>query len=269
MNKIDIAILGATRGEILSLSESFPQSEKIEIAGNVFTRHVYRNLSLLIGSTGIGKVNAAAITSAVLSRFRVMEVWSVGCAGGYGGAGLRIGDVVITRDSLCGDEGVLSRDGPSSMELIGIPLVQKEGIFFYDRFPLAGFETFCKLHALLPPGSYREECLTCPPQPGRSDDAGENSFLIRYGNSVTVSMASGDVETAEKRFQVYAALAENMEGSAVAQVCFLLDVPFLECRGISNIAGIRDKKNWNLGLAVEHSHAVIRHVLNSISMGEY
>ena len=78
-------------------------------------------------------------------------------------------------------------------------------------------------------------------------------------------MASGDVETAEKRFQTHGALAENMEGSAIAQVCFLFDVPFLECRGISNIAGIRDKKHWDLDLAVDRSHAVIGHVLESIA----
>ena len=160
MEQIDLAILGATRGEISSLSESFPQLERIEIAGNVFTRHARRNFNFLIGSTGIGKVNAAAVSASVLTRFQVMEVWCVGCAGAYGGAGLRIGDVLITRNSICGDEGVLHQDGVSSTELIGIPLLQKEVRLFYDRFPLEGFETFHKVNTLLPPGMYRRDAFT-------------------------------------------------------------------------------------------------------------
>lgn len=265
MEQIDLAILGATRGEISSLYDSFPQSEQIEIAGNVFTRHAYRNFNLLIGSTGIGKVNAAAVTASVLTRFKVMEVWCVGCAGAFSRKGLRIGDVLITRDSICGDEGVLHRDGISSTELIGIPLLQKDGLLFYDRFPLEGFDTFNKLNTLLPPGRYIKDDLTSRLQPCRFDEDAGDSFTIQYGHSLTVGMASGDPETAGKRFQTYAALAENMEGSAIAQVCFLFEVPFLECRGISNIAGMRDKKHWNLRLAVDHSLAVVRHVLENIT----
>jgi futalosine hydrolase len=265
MEQIDLAILGATSGEISSFSNSFRQSDKIEIAGNVFTRHAYRNLNLLIGSTGIGKVNAAAVTAAVLTQFKVMEVWCTGCAGAFNEAGLRIGDVLITRDSICGDEGVLHRDGISSTKLIGIPLLQKDGLIFYDRFPLDGFDSFNKLKALLPSGGYIREAITCRLQPGKFDEDSNDSFAIRYGPSVTVGMASGDPETAGKRFQTHAALAENMEGSAIAQVCFLFGVPFLECRGISNIAGVRDKKHWNLNLAVDHSQAVVRHVLENIA----
>jgi len=269
MEQIDFVILGATRSEISSLCESYPGSEKIEIAGNVFTRHTYRNIYLLIGSTGIGKVNAAAVTSAVLSRFSVSEVWCVGCSGAYSGGGLRLGDVLITRDAVCGDEGVLHRDGLFSSEVIGIALVEKQGRLYYDRFPLDGFETFRKLKALLPPGSYITEGVTGGLQPMRFEEAGENSFTIRYGHSLSVGMVSGDAETAQKRFEVFAALAENMEGSAIAQVCLLFDVPFLECRAISNIAGIRDKDLWDLNLAVGRSHAVIRHVLENIAPPEH
>jgi futalosine hydrolase len=261
MEQIDLAILGATAIEISSLSDSFPQRERMEIAGNVFTRHTHRDLNLLIGSTGIGKVNAAAVAAAILSRFKVKDLWCVGCAGAFSQTGLRVGDVLITRDAVCGDEGVLHLAGVSSTELIGIPLLQKKGRLFYDRFPLDGFDTFHKLETSLPSGSYVKAGCTGLLAASQSAD---NAFAIKYGHSLTVGMASGDMETAEKRFQTYAAMAENMEGSALAQVCFLFDVPFLECRGISNMAGVRDKKHWDLNLATDHSHVVIRHVLENI-----
>jgi futalosine hydrolase len=65
------------------------------------------------------------------------------------------------------------------------------------------------------------------------------------------------MEIARERFQRYGALAENMEGSAVAQACFRFDVPFLECRGISNIVGDRCKERWRIGEAMAHCHSVI------------
>jgi futalosine hydrolase len=265
MEPVDFAILGATHGEISSFSDSFPLVGEMEIAGNAFTWHNYRNLNLLIGTTGIGKVNAAAITAAILSRFKVMEVWCVGCAGAYAGTGLRIGDVVITRDAICGDEGVLQKDRVSSTEFIGIPLLRKESRPIYDRFPLGGFETFRKLDELLPPGRYMTTGATHCLQPGDLSTDPDNSFSIQYGPVLTVGMVSGDIETADKRFQNYAAMTENMEGSAIAQVCFLFDAPFLECRGISNIAGVRDKKQWDLKLAIDRSHAVIRHILGIVA----
>jgi futalosine hydrolase len=173
--------------------------------------------------------------------------------------------VVITRDSICGDEGILYKDRVSSTEVIGIPLLRKEGRPFYDRFPLGGFETFRKLDMLLPPGRYMTAGATRCLQPGDFNTDSDNSFMVQYGPNLTVGMVSGDLETANKRFQDYAAMVENMEGSAIAQACFLFDVPCLECRGISNIAGVRDKKQWDLKLAIDHSHAVIKHVLEIVA----
>ncbi len=78
-----------------------------------------------------------------------------------------------------------------------------------------------------------------------------------------MGMASGDIQTADARFRRFRALAENMEGSAIAQTCLLFNVPFLEFRGISNIAGVRDKAKWDLGAAIEHCLAVIMHLLEN------
>jgi futalosine hydrolase len=43
-----------------------------------------------------------------------------------------------------------------------------------------------------------------------------------------------------------------MEGAAIAHVCAMYKIPMLGIRGISNIAGIRDKRKWNLKLASEN-----------------
>jgi futalosine hydrolase len=48
-----------------------------------------------------------------------------------------------------------------------------------------------------------------------------------------------------------------MEGAAIAQVCAIYKIPMLEIRGISNIAGERDKRKWNLDLASENCQELV------------
>jgi futalosine hydrolase len=88
-------------------------------------------------------------------------------------------------------------------------------------------------------------------------------FRVQYGPSLTVGMTSGDIHTANARFRSFRALAENMEGSAIAHACLLFNVPFLEFRGISNMAGVRDKARWDLGAAMQHCLSVIKHLLDN------
>jgi futalosine hydrolase len=65
-----------------------------------------------------------------------------------------------------------------------------------------------------------------------------------------VDAVSGDDWTANQRFGQFKALVENMEGVAAAHVCTLYGVPFQEIRGVSNRAGDRDKRRWDLDRAV-------------------
>jgi futalosine hydrolase len=54
-----------------------------------------------------------------------------------------------------------------------------------------------------------------------------------------------------------------MEGGAVAQVCLRYQVPFLEIRGLSNWAGNRDKRRWNLAKALDNCQRAILFLLES------
>lgn len=224
------------------------------------------SLSVLIGSTGIGKVNAAATTAALLERFSIEAVWNIGCAGAYPSGPLSVGDVLVSQVALCGDEGVLTRGGPQSGREIGIPLASRGDEVFYDAFPLHNSPAFKWISAITPPGRYilkgdgvhgipRElswegDCFGCL--------AAEASFQVVHGPSLTVGMSSGDPETAQRRFEHYLAFAENMEGSAIAQTCMRYGAPMLECRGMSNVAGERDKRCWRMHEALSHCHGVAR-----------
>jgi futalosine hydrolase len=226
-----------------------------------------------MGTTGVGKVNAAATAAAALTSFKTVEVWNVGCAGAYEGSGLEIGDVLISENCICADEGILRKEGPMSTSTLAIPLVLKDGRPFFDSFPLDESLARAQMRAILPAGMFSTDPSGGIRPAGFLDEHGDSPapgyypekkrpFRVQYGPSLTVGMASGDVDTADARFRSFHAMAENMEGSAIAQTCLLFDVPFLEFRGISNMAGVRDKARWDLRVAMEHCLSVIKHLLD-------
>jgi futalosine hydrolase len=81
---------------------------------------------------------------------------------------------------------------------------------------------------------------------------------------LTVCSASENQEDVQLRLKKFpSALAEDMEGFAVAAACRICDVPVSIVRGFSNRAGDRDKSNWKiadaLSAAVELCHDRIEH----------
>ncbi len=285
----DIAILGAISEEVSPLVPLLENGESFAFLGQVLWTGARDNSQILLATTGLGKVNAAAVTAALLERFSIAQVWNIGSAGAYTEGPLEVGDVLITVDALCGDEGVLEKGGISSVARIGIPIAARGERVLYDRIPLHAPIMAGASRDASPSGIYRlqpgvaprsarfcragrevpQECGAKPPQeehfPETLEATGSrltaalppDAFKLFHGPSLTVGMSSGDAETASQRFRRYGAFAENMEGSAVAQTCFLFDVPMAECRGISNVAGDRNRDRWQLRRAMDHCHGIV------------
>ncbi len=73
-------------------------------------------------------------------------------------------------------------------------------------------------------------------------------------NRMLLSVASCSANSEEatlKKQRFPEALAEDMEGFGVAMLCRLREIPLHVVRGISNIAGDRDKSNWRIKAALE------------------
>lgn len=295
---LDIAILGAVSQEIQLIVPILQNSSSSAFLGQVLWTGNYGRLKLLLSTTGIGKVNAAAVTASLLQRHTIGQVWNVGSAGAYAEGPLRVGDVLITLESLCGDEGVMSSTGISTVEGIGIPVAIRGKTLIHDRIELESPVITRTIRDASPSGIYRME-RGGPLHPARYCDAAcrppqecagislrqgggsletrnssveqqpgvtpSDAFRVCLGPSLTVGMSSGDTETASARFRLYGAFAENMEGSAIAQTCFLFDVPMAECRGISNVAGDRNREHWQLGTAVLHCLGIVLNWLEFIS----
>ena len=132
---------------------------------------------------------------------------------------------------------------------IGIPLVFDDGEEFFDHFPPNWNADLEAIIQKTPPGIYR---------------ADQDLFRLVQGPSLTVSMVSGDPLVAGKRFRHYGAYAENMEGSAVAQACRRFHIPAVECRGMSNLAGVRAKESWQMEKSIAHCHGIVINWLEAL-----
>lgn len=257
-DRIDMAILGAVNQEVQNLVEILEYSQIIRLVGEIFTVGRFRDRILLIGTTGLGKVNAAIITAALLQRFAVKQIWNVGCAGCYTEGPLQVGDVLVSQEVILGDEGILTTSGVHTSRKIGIPILSKQKQVFFDSIPADPLVE--RLRENTPPGQYhlmRRTSLKAVFSRYCEGSSVQSSFQLTYGPSLCVGMVSGDSEIAAGRFLRYGAFAENMEGSAVAQACFRFKAPFIECRGMSNKAGDRNKQNWQMQRAIRHCHAIV------------
>ena len=90
----------------------------------------------------------------------------------------------------------------------------------------------------------------------------EESLIYKIGGFLTMSSTTNDEKKVFLlRKQFPQAICENMEGAAIAQMCQLYHIPFLEIRGISNFLGKFDKKDWNIELATTNVQRLLLKLL--------
>lgn len=176
--------------------------------------------SITLIETGVGAVNAAFALTRYLSEHRAKAVLSCGIGGAYPGVGLEPGDVVCAESETYADLGAESPDGFLDMQAIGFPVVPGEPPL-YNRLPVDLF-----------PAERRVPFVTCAACTGTDRRAA--GIAARTGGAV-----------------------ESMEGAAIVHVARLMKTKVGEVRGISNIAGNRDRRHWR----VEEAAAAARQAL--------
>lgn len=222
-----IAIIAAVSAETALLRRSLSPCEVRRCGGReLFLGALFGQRVALLHS-GIGKINAASAVTALLEKLTPKAVIVIGCGGAYPGSELNPGDLVLATEEILADEGVLTPQGFVNFATLGFPLLDHGGPSMMQRFPvdsrlLADARSLLALFAV-----------------------GANAQLIS-GPLVTVSTCSGTDEAALTMARRTGGICENMEGGAVAQVCRLYEVPFLELRGISNRVENRDLSRWDL-----------------------
>lgn len=239
------AILSALAEEQQGLLELLQQPRKSSHAGRDFWQGRLHDQPVVLALSRIGKVAAATTSTALIERFNVGRIVFTGVAGGLGD-GVQVGDVVVATEFVQHD-----LDASPIFPRYEVPLYGR------TRFPCDEALTARLLQA----SRAGLESLALPAK-----------TLLHHG-----LMASGDrfvsgvqesrnLRTALKQGG-HEVLAVEMEGAAVAQVCFDYGLPFAAVRTISDRAD--DKAHVDFPVFVKdvaslYAQAIVRHLLEAL-----
>jgi futalosine hydrolase len=212
------------RSELLGLEQlNFPMGELWQ--GTLSSS----KLQVHLAHFGIGKVNTAAGLALAIERLKPSSALQFGIGGAYVNSFASIGVVMVATHDVHIDSGVRTPEGWHGMAQVGFPLLVKDTETYYNVFPTDKTLTQLFVDELHLPTSI-------------------------FATSETITGTFDESTAIQEQFDV---AIESMEGAAAAHVCLALGVPFAEIRGVSNIVGERDKRNWDIRLAVKRVNSVI------------
>ncbi|MBA4065321.1 MAG: 5'-methylthioadenosine/adenosylhomocysteine nucleosidase [Isosphaera sp.] len=218
-----VAVLGAMTVEVELLEQELADKKERTVQGVRFATGTLKGKRVVLAHSGMGKVNAAMAAALLLEGFGPTHVLFTGIAGGLN-PDLRPGDVVIGTKAAFHDYGEWAaggfRVGPTVDPFTGKP----NPLFFpADAGLLKAAEAAAadlKLAAVRTARGERVPRVV----PG----------VIVTGDAFVASAAKQEALRKE-----FGADATEMEGAAVAQVCWQRRVPCLVLRSLSDDAGAK------------------------------
>ncbi len=240
-----LAVLGAFEQEVSLLGEMLKTAESHSIEGITFTSGRLDGRPIVLAWTGVGKVNAAMTTTLLLEHFRPARVILTGIAGGVD-PNLKPGDIVIAEQTAHHDMGILWSDGIEHGGVSNRLTGDTNPVFFPADPNLLAVARRAAKRTTLEPVSRK---------------TGDQPPRILCGTVVT-----GDTFVASERactefVEKLGADAVEMEGAAVAQVCYQRGVGCLVIRSIADKAdesAIVDKQKFYATAAKNSATLVAR-----------
>jgi len=235
-----LAIVSAMHEEMAALAPLVAGTQRLARAGREFLLGEIAGQPVILVRSGIGKVAAATTTALLLDTFDARAVLFTGVAGGLGAA-VRVGDLVV------GDV-LLQHDMDAS------PLFPRWEVPLTGRARFAADAGWSDRVAAACAG-----VCAAPPAGLAALGLGRPSVhrgLVISGDRFVSTRAESDA----LRAALPDALAVEMEGAAVAQVCHDFGRPLAVVRSISDRAD--DTAHGDFGLfltavAAEYSRAVV------------
>lgn len=245
-----VGIISALPEEIGHLKSG--ELEKVTVGGLSFYKGVVDGRDAVLVETGIGKVNAAVVTTILFEHFDCRGVLFSGVAGGLEPA-LNIGDVVIGRRLVQHDYG----------------RVQDGTLVTYQpgAFPLPGLDTTHGYEiddSLL---AHAEEALdgVALKSLDEVEGAANTNPRVVFGTILTGDAFVNCEATRKRLHDTFGAQAVEMEGAAVAQVATQMGRPWLIIRCLSDLAGAESHMDFNgfLSVTTENAATVTRRLVEA------
>lgn len=192
-----IGIITATEEEITAIKKYITSSKVNKIFDLDFINGMIGKNEVVLCESGVGKVNASRTTQLLIDNYDVDCVMNIGCAGALKEQ-LNIGDIVIGKYLVQHDFDITK--------------------FNHDKgyIPNVGIKI-------------------------ESDKNLLGIFLNNIDSNVFVgTIATGDIFCTDKNMSLkirnkFNADCVEMEGAAIAQVCYLCNIPFIIIRSISDV----------------------------------
>ncbi|MBQ9535669.1 MAG: 5'-methylthioadenosine/adenosylhomocysteine nucleosidase [Clostridia bacterium] len=200
-------VIGAMEVEIESLAAAMEDRREERVGDLLFYSGMLSGRRAVVVRSGIGKVNAARCTQALIDRYAPARIINTGIAGGLL-PGLKVGDIVVAGGLVQHDFDVSAFGyAPGYM-------------FSGDRDKPTVYPADEALSALL------------------HDTAAElaGAERVRRGTIASGDQFIAGSEAKSRIYESFGAAAAEMEGAAIAQVAFLAGVPFTVIRAISDLA---------------------------------
>lgn len=87
---------------------------------------------------------------------------------------------------------------------------------------------------------------------------------LKKVTAITVNEISSSKKRIKEYQEIYQPMLESMEGAALHYVCLQENIPFMQLRSVSNTVGERNKKEWNLPLAIDKLNKVLVRLLEGL-----
>ena len=229
-----LGIIGAMNEEVIQLKEVMNLSEVKEIGGYNFFKGTLFNKEVVLVECGIGKVNAAICSTLLIQEFKVDKILFTGVAGGLNPE-INIGDIVVSTNLIEHDFDCTA--------------------FGYDYGVIPRMES----------STFKaDESLVELAKKVAEEKFGKNRVFVG-------TIVSGDIFVAANEKikwlrETFKGECTEMEGAAVAHVCYVLKKPFVVIRSISDKANHDANMNFDefVKLAAQNSKLIIEGILKNI-----
>ncbi len=172
---------------------------------------------IAFASTGVGKVNAAAVATIAIEHASPSAIIGIGTASAMN-PDRRLGDVIVAEQVAQYDFGDATKDG--------FVLQNTQSLLTYHPHP-----TFFPAHPrLLESLTHALSCMSI-------GDLESLAPKIVRGSLMTGDRFAPLPPGRRLLWQQFSAEACDMESGAIAQICRTFQVPFLAIRGVSNTQG--------------------------------
>lgn len=229
-----IGIIGAMDEEIQLYKEALSHLTESTRAGITYYQGELKNKKVVLCKSGVGKVNASVCTQILIDDYKVSHVIFTGVAGGVDPE-LNIGDIVISKDCMQHDIDVTA-------------LGFKKG-----EIPYAEVSLF----------TADEKLIEIAELSGQDIE----DIQITTGRILSGDQFIANREHVQSLYSELQGTCVEMEGAAVAQVCYLNQVPFVVIRSLSDKADGSAHVNFLefTKLASERSYKIVEKMLTHLS----